>query len=497
MNEALQQLAQNLGQPLTSLLGVLDSVRSLAQNPVSVPAPQSRVSSGPSGDDQARIQANLDLAKSLPQPVRTLLVDALADFVSPSTQQPVTAGQVAEAARQMAQSLLDSQSSLAQNVKMLASELAPAASAASSSTPPDTVNLARQYLASLADDLGASLSQEPIQSQASLNGVLGSRGFMPPQTSLASLPKEAVMEAVVFLQARGLPVKPALVEPVALALTLENGPVQQMNNLNESLARLDANLLASRPELKQAVQNFQDLFDSLAVKVESGRATAAQLSDLITPSGLQLEARLAKEVLSPKDSAFNASLDKTDLKASLLKLQRQISQALADTGVELSSRATLEKAASQTQSALSTLTAQQLVNQPLASREWVSFQVPLWFGQAVVPGQLSVYWKKGSEPRLSDSEPLNVVFNLDTRGLGAVKAFLAIYKTECFCQVRVARQDSLKLIKDHLEELRDSFSSNTPFNLSQLDAVLDEGNGQPLFPEASPFVSSQGVSLSA
>jgi hypothetical protein len=64
---------------------------------------------------------------------------------------------------------------------------------------------------------------------------------------------------------------------------------------------------------------------------------------------------------------------------------------------------------------------------------------------------------------------VNVVFLLNTRGLGDVKVQLQVWKNDCQCKVSVSNEEASKFIQGEASELSEGFSNNTPFTLSKLD----------------------------
>jgi hypothetical protein len=458
---------------------------------------------------------------SLPPSARSVLTSTLLEMIQPSPAQPAEQSSVLQAALQVLSQLSDPGSPLASQMlqaaqastsmegrQVLPPETAVTEDPGTGGTPqaPTSVQVpsqevllasARDLVAGTVANLRAQPLSVPAESELSLTQTLQGRGLGQPDIPLASLPREAVLEAVVFLQARDLPVTPSLVAPVANTLALKQAPLlavassaapqstlipaESLTRTLTQAAQLPPEVLQASPKLAQAVSDFQQTLENLAVDPE-GPAVAQKLEALLADGGAHLEARLALEagstdlkhpsaagLLSPASGTSGTS---GDLKVSLLKLRQAVAQAENTPGLPQASRLTLENFGAQVRESLASLTSLQLANLPQPAHESVVINVPIWFGRQILPGQLTVTWRRGRENKLDDKEPVNLVFQLHTRALGEVRVLLQVWKKDCNCRVELANQDALDHVKRYLPDFRSAFESNTPFEMKALDLSL-------------------------
>jgi hypothetical protein len=459
----------------------------------------------------------------------------------------------------------------------VAGVFAPGGRALEAPSASSALSEARQFLASVAETFASVAPAAPVVDAAGLRQVLTQKGLLSPEIPLASLPKEAVMQAVAFLQARSLPVTPALAAPVANTFALAEGslpaflpeiaanqvpvplselasvpqepsvaapspegqvpgvpvaaelrsagpfpaispsivptirvpaleavaiqsqaPVSNLvtavNQVRMATETLPASVQVERPQAVQALAALGRSFEALAVRPEEGNL-APQLQDFVESSGLLHESHLAKEAAGLPVPGSHA-----DLKTALLNTREAVQQSLeSPASLSPASRESLQAMAGQVRDALASLTTLQLSNLSLPSQETAVLHIPLWMGREILPGQLSLYWKKGKEARPDDQDPLNMVFQLDTRGLGLVSVFLQLWKEDCNCRVEVASEAARVHVAGHLDSLKAGFEENTPFRLKSLDLDLADGkSGGPSFLTQVPSQApAAGLNLSA
>jgi hypothetical protein len=285
--------------------------------------------------------------------------------------------------------------------------------------------------------------------------------------------RQTLIDSRVFLQARQLPLTAALVRPVAQALSQGESLGNHLQNILSALPSAQNPLAAPLPlPVENALHQVAGFLQAHGVK-PAAPEVAGQVRDFILSSGLNLESSLSALATGGNQAGATTLQPGQDLKASLLLLQQEVQLALADSDVARSAAfgrlVSMDRENSQ---ALANLTTLQLAAAPIASHDTLALQIPLLVGNQLETAHLSVYWKKGAERQLSDKDPVQMVFVLNTRGLGEVKVALQLYRQSCNCSVTVQDAETRTFFEPYLAELRAGFEANTPFAVNSLDLGL-------------------------
>jgi hypothetical protein len=427
------------------------------------------------------------------KPALELLINNLSQQAQAIEQtQAGTPGQAVVQAAQQLISRLNSQPALMQQLFT--------AQAASSQEPvaqSQVLQLASQAL----EQISNKITLQPMIIQdlqpKSLMQSLANLQALPPTQPL-SLSRQAVVEATVFLQSRNLPTTAAFVEPVASALSLQKPVPEILQELEQFASKTSLQTSASSSELKQALNAFQKLNQALTLNPEKD-ALAQQIKTFTQQGGFSLEARLTLPEAEAKAQGRLMPSTDNDLKASLLNLQHRALEAKADASLSTQARTEAAQVAKLAHDALATMTTLQLASQSVAGRDTANIQVPVWMGQQVVPGKLTVYWRQGKEGKPTDQDPVHMVFLLNTRALKDVRVSLAVYEKDCMARIDVSDPDSAAFIKPRLKELQAGFSANTPYRLKSVDLGVAESIAHELSLEslAAPASMASGLSLTA
>jgi len=428
-------------------------------------------------------------AASLSPSGLTVLDQALADLMN--ANQGMT---LSGASQALLSQLQQPQSALAQSLAQNA--------------PQDSSNQAQSLLSQIVEQNAALLGMpESTVSAADIQASLQAQGLLTQ--TFAAQPREQVLNSIVFLQSRQLPATPATVEPVVSTLTHGQDLASQLQSLLEASKNAVQDNASLSPGLKQSINQFEQSFSSLSVDPAADHL-AQQLQRSLSLSGMDLESQLSK---LPSASSSNASEQAQpasralaqpgalglDLKSSLIDLQHQANSELKSPSLLADQRQQVQNISDQSRQALNQLTTLQLASQPVAGRDTASIQVPVWFGQDLVPGKLSVYWKQGKDATPTDEDPVQVVFLLNTRALKDVKVSLSLYSKDCLCRIDVSDPEVRDFLKPNLAQLKDGFSANTPYRLRTLDlALAPQAPAQPALASLAPEPPTpQGLYLSA
>jgi hypothetical protein len=366
-------------------------------------------------------------------------------------------------------------------------------------------------LASIRTAFQAAPLRGLVTSAPALASEFEQRQIPASRISLSELPVEHVVEAVAFLKARQIPASRSAVEAVASQLNEGGGLGQQLNKILQTQETLPQGFLALQPRLSQEVQDLKTFLDQNAVDPAGGRV-AAQIQDFVAKSGLNLESSLASlafpvqegnaEQGQPRALAQSQAQNPAlTLKAGLLRLkdavQETLLQPMAQASPALSGK--LQQLLIHVESAVNAMHALQFAAKPTPAFDVTTLQLPISLAGQVQGGQLSIYWKKGKPHEIGGSDPVNVVFLLNTRALGDVKVQLQVWKSDCQCKVSVGSEEAGKFIEAEAPELRRGFSANTPFSLSKLDiSTARPAQSGPLGLQAeAPARGASGLNLTA
>ncbi|GEM_PF-3337707 len=102
---------------------------------------------------------------------------------------------------------------------------------------------------------------------------------------------------------------------------------------------------------------------------------------------------------------------------------------------------------------LTNLNALQFINQKPLAFDMLYTQLPVFINNKFFNGEIQVWYKKGSLKREIDStEPLNIVFLLNTSNLGNVKVSMFIHKNDIECIVRTENEKVKQILNKNKEE---------------------------------------------
>ena len=314
------------------------------------------------------------------------------------------------------------------------------------------------------------VTQAPMQQEQVLSMLSGS-GVETPGILLSQVSRQTVLEAVVFLQARQLPVTRATIETVAGRIHTNSNLVQQVNQVIAG-GKETVQLFPSNQTLSQSVQNLDQFFQSMTVRPEFAETTAVQLQQSVRANGFHVEADLINTLKNFQKNESGIPVEQApkgiegnNLKSELMKLQREISEIIKGDSPIAKGNTHLQNLHDNVSRSLQTLHTLQLSAQPTSAQDVTTLHVPVWVGGQLEGGQLSVYWKKGSEHKLSEKDPVNVALVLNTRGLGEVRVGLQVLKNSCSVQFYLPDDESTRLVQSESINLSEAFSDRTPFKL--------------------------------
>ncbi len=456
LRSALNEVSAGQSQGLAALAKALNAVAQAA--PALVAAPQlSQEPRAPQTPAAPALQAALpEVQVAFRREAAAALAAALGPmWDSGSVGQP----ELRQALSQMLAQASLPDSPLTRSVSQsVASQLPPGGQ------PADARPLLRQALMDIQSAFHAKPLSSPLARPQALPQALESRGLPSPGLPLSSLPQESVLEAVAFLKARDLPATRPAVEAVAQELGQGRSLAGRLESLLNADRGLPQGFLELKPDLARALSELRRFVSETAVRPEAGE-TWVQIRDSVRQLGLDLE----RQLLNPGPASDPANT----LKAKLMGVREAARQAMSDPAAQASRplQAGLESVAAEAQGAVNSLSTMQMAARPTPAFDVTTLQLPVMFNGQLQSGQLSVYWKRGRPHELSQADPVNVVFLLNTRGLGEVKVQLQVWKDECQCRVTLGNEGLRDFVKGEAGALEQGFQANTRFKLSSLDVA--------------------------
>jgi len=501
ISDGSSQALQNFSQLLGSLQGELSTSLGAETDPPALAMAESAPSTTSASTPLS--QATVTLQRE----VAAVLMQSLAPILETST---INQADILTALNQLSSNV--SVSSSAQAEQILASSNFQNSGfqnsvAGLSSAPTEGLANLQASIGSIQEAFNETPLANPLRSLSALSLEFNSRGLPSPKIALSSLPLESVIEAVAFLKARGVPPSRPAVEAVASQLNEGQDLGSQMGQILNSSQNLPEGFLELQPPLQQAMSSLNLFLNQNGIQPDANDV-ANQMHAFVLNSGLNLERSLApnsaisESRLPTSNAGAMAKSDPAEsLKGNLLRLQDALQEAtqhpVAQASPELSSQ--LVELSSHVNSAINAMHTLQLAARPTPAFDVTTIQLPVYLGGPLGSGQLSVYWKKGRPHEINEQDPVNVVFLLNTRGLGDVKVQLQVWKQDCQCRVSVGSEESRNFLRAEAPAFEKSFAQNTPFKLSTLDI---SGSSGPLkraldFSDDGASRSGTGLNLTA
>jgi len=345
----------------------------------------------------------------------------------------------------------------------------------------------------------ADISQKPAAAVASALSAMQTAPFEA----------EPVIDAVAFLMSRNIPADNARIIDVMKSYFSEgtrlNKAVNNITRTFESLMSINeiksglkdnASLIKTIADIKNAIIKMQIDMNEGSVSLTK---TEAGLRDFPGISGLNTENRLLKQALPELKDILPAKVFealggnertafvreagsseaakelpiKENFKSLLFKADSELGNAIQNTN-DAHLKKALVSAKDAVQEALTSLNAAQLLNHKPAAFEMLYTQIPVFFENKMFNGELQVWYKKGSvKEQLNKSEPVNMLFVLNTSRLGTVRVSMTVYKNDVDCVIKTENEKAKQAIMRSREDFI-SGVNGANFSLKSLNVTVDD-----------------------
>ncbi|MGI5837860.1 MAG: flagellar hook-length control protein FliK [Chloroflexota bacterium] len=296
---------------------------------------------------------------------------------------------------------------------------------------------------------------------------------------------EADFEAAAYLRANNLPITGATLELTKAMLRDPNSLGRQLYGLKTALATLADALESCSHQGEQArVGEMRQLVEKAAQQLsqrmvmsegEDRSRLVVSLRRLFTDQGTSLEARLSK--------VLAGEIDISELEGDLRALLGRLIDTAQTVAGEGRGDAEIRRAAGLLRATATELAdglqAQQLRNvaEPTAgAAHWLSFQLPVSRSEEGHP-RMAELRIGGDASGQIDPNRLNLVLRVDLEQLKRVEIRLQISGQQLFCNLASDRGDTLPLLKDGFDTLRQALDALGYSVISTGFELLDPQDG--------------------
>jgi hypothetical protein len=297
---------------------------------------------------------------------------------------------------------------------------------------------------------------------------------------------ESTLEAIVFLKSRNIQTDNNFIDSMQRyfvnGMKLNQNIESLMLNIKEfeNLVKNQAITGINKNDvdiLNKIVQDIRDISDKMTIKPEQNKLDSEsllnQIKNFIDKSGINLESKI-KQVI---DKTMNIQKDEQPNKVEpnkntlvnneIKQLRENFKSLLIELNDKLDkldyarytdkSTEVLHKMKANVDDLLANLNALQFINQKPVSFDIFYTQLPVFINNRFFNGEIQIWYKKGSlKQNLEASEPLNIVFLLNTSNLGNIKINMLVHKSDVDCVIQTENEK----IKQILLRNKNEFLSN-------------------------------------
>lgn len=299
---------------------------------------------------------------------------------------------------------------------------------------------------------------------------------------------ESTLEAIIFLKSRNIQMDNSFIDSMQKyfvnGMKLNQNIESLMFNFKEfeSLVKKDAYGMNKNEidALNKIIQNIKNISDKMAIKPEQTKLDSEtllnQIKNFLDKSGINLESKI-RQVIDNLNNTINLQKEGQTTKSELNKTPvvnneiKELSENFKSLLIELNNKLDkldyirymdksseiLHKMKANIDDLLVNLNALQFINQKPVSFDIFYTQLPIFINNRFFNGEIQIWYKKGSlKNNLETSEPLNIVFLLNTSNLGNVKINMLVHKNDINCVIQTENEK----IKQILLKNKNEFLSN-------------------------------------
>ncbi len=326
-----------------------------------------------------------------------------------------------------------------------------------------------------------------------------------------SFDSESAIDAITFLISRNMPSDKARIIDVMKSYFGEgnrlNKALNNINNIFEQVVSLNTGNsgIKNQETLIQVFRDLKNVLLSASIDMNGGKIDSLKTENAIKMfnenAGLNIENKLLKMALpelkdifpelqttnhndksfadyGKNQSTVNSEFSlRENLKSALFRAEHELNEALGQTQDQHSIK-TLRSAREAVQEALTSLSAAQLMNQKPSAFNIIYSQLPILFENKMFNGELQVWYKKGSvKEQLNKSEPVNMLFVLNTSNLGTVKVSLTVFKNDVDCVIKTENEQAKQAIMRGKDEFINGIN-DINFSMKSINVIVENANDE-------------------
>jgi hypothetical protein len=421
---------------------------------------------------------------------------------------------------------------------------APADSAALKQSFQDASSFINDFLAENGQRIAAGMASnaEAGDFVSAAAGLLDDKIVSGPVNTVTNTPPsitkfdvESAIESLAFLKSRELPLdNPKFTDMMSKYFGTDMKLNQSAEALNQSLSRLQPmtkDISANAAGLKDSVDAVKKLLGDMSLKPGNAGSEDMenQIKNFIDKSGINLEYKVRDMLTAVQDRKTAdiqdlqaqspgpaAERQKAESLAAVLAGARQdpsqsIKENLKSALIKLSSdmdgmdqsklSSSMSKAVGDAKDAvrdmLTNLNALQFINQKPISFEMLYTQIPVLIDNKFFNGEIQVWYRKGSlKENLDNSDPVNIVFMLNTSKLGNVKIRMTIYKKDVECTVFAESEKAKQILTRQKTDFLGNVGS-LDFNMKAFSIQMEGSGNTAGSPAAEGYISLGRVNFTA
>ncbi len=330
---------------------------------------------------------------------------------------------------------------------------------------------------------------------------------------------ESVIEAVVFLKSRNLPVEnDNFVDMMGRYFKDDMKLNKTMANLNAVIAGNEEILNAKTGDpvidkmletVKSAVMEVKQLAAEITLKPGTGvtaQTIEHQIKNFIDKSGLNIENKIMQALVAAEDKAVNIPAGdvrgtpvlegKENLKSALIRLSDEVNR-VQTSKIGTEQKNALTQIREGAADILTNMNAIQFINQKPVTMDMLYTQLPVFFNNKIFHGELQVWFRKGSvKENLEKSVPVNLAFILETTNLGNVKINLTVFKKDVECNIKADSEKAVKILAKEKEAFEGNMKGIN-FNIRVFNVNLESTDNLKNSPASDGFVQVGRLNLQA
>ncbi len=331
------------------------------------------------------------------------------------------------------------------------------------------------------------------------------------QYAQSSVDIESAIESLVFLKSRNIPIEnDKFIDTMAKYFRDDMKLNQGLEKINDLINKFNNLGKTPNDEFTNNINKINDaiknLINEASIKLQDDNLkqenVTQQIRNFIDKSGLNIENKLKEALLNisgneekPGDIRNTFSPDtKENLKSMLIKLLDELNNTNDQKQLSVPQKDTLNQIKDASTNILNNMNAIQLINQKPAAFDMIYTQIPIFSGSRLFNGEIQVWYRKGSikENFKNSSAPVNIVFLLNTSGLGNVKISLNILKNDVQCSIKTESEKAKQVLSGGKNNFIDNLK-DINFNVKGFNINIDKDDKAEIKPLSNDNYIQSGM----